>query len=112
MATLNLVQAINLALQQEMAKDDRVIILGEDVGPNGGVFRVTEGLHAQFGDARVIDTPLAESGIIGTAIGMAMNGLRPVPEIQFDGFLGPAYDQLVNHAARMRTRTRGTVTVP
>lgn len=112
MATLNLVQAINLALQQEMAKDDRVIILGEDVGPNGGVFRVTEGLHAQFGDARVIDTPLAESGIIGTAIGMAMNGLRPVPEIQFDGFLGPAYDQIVNHAARSRSRSRGAVTVP
>lgn len=112
MATLNLVQAINLALQQEMAKDDRVIILGEDVGPNGGVFRVTEGLHAQFGDARVIDTPLAESGIIGTAIGMAMNGLRPVPEIQFDGFLGPAYDQIVNHAARSRSRSRGAITVP
>ncbi len=112
MATLNLVQAINLALQQEMLKDDRVIILGEDVGPNGGVFRVTEGLHAQFGDDRVIDTPLAESGIIGTAIGMAMNGLRPVPEIQFDGFLGPAYDQIVNHAARSRSRSRGAVTVP
>jgi len=112
MATLNLVQAINLALQQEMAKDDRVIILGEDVGPNGGVFRVTEGLHAQFGDNRVIDTPLAESGIIGTAIGMAMNGLRPVPEIQFEGFLGPAYDQIVNHAARSRSRSRGAITVP
>lgn len=112
MATLNLVQAINLALQQEMAKDDRVIILGEDVGPNGGVFRVTEGLHSQFGDNRVIDTPLAESGIIGTAIGMAMNGLRPVPEIQFEGFLGPAYDQIVNHAARSRSRSRGAITVP
>ncbi|GAB5495898.1 MAG: alpha-ketoacid dehydrogenase subunit beta [Phycisphaerales bacterium] len=112
MATLNLVQAINLALQQEMAKDDRVIILGEDVGPNGGVFRVTEGLHAQFGDDRVIDTPLAESGIIGTAIGMAMNDLRPVPEIQFEGFLGPAYDQIVNHAARSRSRSRGAITVP
>lgn len=112
MATLNLVQAINLALQQEMLKDDRVIILGEDVGPNGGVFRVTEGLHAQFGDERVIDTPLAESGIIGTAIGMAMNGLRPVPEIQFEGFLGPAYDQIVNHAARSRSRSRGALTVP
>ncbi|PHQ82235.1 MAG: alpha-ketoacid dehydrogenase subunit beta [Phycisphaera sp.] len=112
MATLNLVQAINLALKQEMLKDDRVIILGEDVGPNGGVFRVTEDLHAQFGDDRVIDTPLAESGIIGTAIGMAMNGLRPVPEIQFDGFLGPAYDQIVNHAARSRSRSRGAVTVP
>ncbi|RNC81107.1 MAG: alpha-ketoacid dehydrogenase subunit beta [Phycisphaera sp.] len=112
MATLNLVQAINLALQQEMQKDDRVIVLGEDVGPNGGVFRVTEGLHAQFGDDRVIDTPLAESGIIGTAIGMAMNDLRPVPEIQFEGFLGPAYDQIVNHAARSRSRSRGAITVP
>ena len=112
MATLNLVQAINLALKQEMQKDDRVIILGEDVGPNGGVFRVTEDLHAEFGDDRVIDTPLAESGIIGTAIGMAMNGLRPIPEIQFEGFLGPAYDQIVNHAARSRSRSRGAVTVP
>ncbi|MFI4871978.1 MAG: alpha-ketoacid dehydrogenase subunit beta [Phycisphaerales bacterium JB061] len=112
MATLNLVQAINLALKQEMQKDDRVIILGEDVGPNGGVFRVTEDLHAEFGDDRVIDTPLAESGIIGTAIGMAMNGLRPIPEIQFEGFLGPAYDQIVNHAARSRSRSRGAITVP
>ncbi len=112
MANLTLVQAINLALVQEMEKDDRVIILGEDVGPNGGVFRVTEGLHKRFGGHRVVDTPLAESGIIGTAIGLAMAGLRPVPEIQFEGFLGPAYDQLCSHAARMRTRTRGAFTVP
>jgi len=112
MANLTLVQAINLALVQEMEKDDRVMILGEDVGPNGGVFRVTEGLHKRFGAARVVDSPLAESGIIGTSIGLAMAGLRPEPEIQFDGFLGPAYDQICSHAARMRTRTRGAFTVP
>ena len=112
MANLTLVQAINLALIQEMERDDRVILMGEDVGPNGGVFRVTEGLHKRFGGKRVVDTPLAESGIIGTAIGLAMAGLRPVPEIQFEGFLGPAYDQICSHAARMRTRTRGAFTVP
>jgi len=112
MANLTLVQAINLALIQEMEKDDRVILLGEDVGANGGVFRVTEGLQKRFGAHRVVDTPLAESGIIGTSIGLAMAGLRPVPEIQFDGFLGPAYDQICSHAARMRTRTRGAFTVP
>ena len=96
MANLTLVQAINLALIQEMEDDDRVILLGEDIGANGGVFRVTEGLHQRFGRDRVVDTPLAESGIIGTAIGLAMAGLRPVPEIQFEGFLGPAFDQLCN----------------
>ena len=112
MANLNMVQAINLALIQEMEKDDRVLLLGEDVGANGGVFRVTEGLQKRFGAKRVVDTPLAESGIIGTAIGLAMGGLRPVPEIQFDGFLGPAYDQICSHAARMRTRTRGAFPVP
>jgi len=112
MANLTLVQAINLALAQEMEKDDRVLLLGEDVGANGGVFRVTEGLHERFGGDRVVDTPLAESGIIGTAIGLAMGGLRPVPEIQFEGFLGPAYDQLCTHAGRMRSRTRGGLTVP
>jgi pyruvate dehydrogenase E1 component beta subunit len=112
MASLTLVQAINLALAQEMEADDRVLILGEDVGKNGGVFRVTEGLQARFGADRVVDTPLAESGIMGTAIGLAMGGLRPIPEIQFEGFLGPAYDQLTNHAARYRTRSRGAVTIP
>ncbi len=112
MANLTLVQAINLALQQEMAKDPRVVCLGEDVGLNGGVFRVTEGLQKQFGPDRVIDTPLAESGIMGTAIGLAMAGMRPIPEIQFEGFLGPAYDQLCNHAARYRTRSRGAITIP
>jgi pyruvate dehydrogenase E1 component beta subunit len=112
MANLNMVQAINLALIQEMEKDGRVLLLGEDVGANGGVFRVTEGLQKRFGANRVVDTPLAESGIIGTAIGLAMGGLRPVPEIQFDGFLGPAYDQICSHAARMRSRTRGAFPVP
>ncbi|MCE2875328.1 MAG: alpha-ketoacid dehydrogenase subunit beta [Planctomycetaceae bacterium] len=112
MANLTLVQAINLALIQEMERDERVLLLGEDVGANGGVFRVTEGLHKRFGGKRVVDTPLAESGIIGTAIGLAMAGLRPIPEIQFEGFLGPAYDQICSHAARMRTRTRGAFTVP
>ncbi len=112
MANLNMVQAINLALIQEMEKDSRVLLMGEDVGANGGVFRVTEGLQKRFGANRVVDTPLAESGIIGTAIGLAMAGLRPVPEIQFDGFLGPAYDQICSHAARMRTRTRGTFQIP
>ncbi len=112
MANLTLVQAINLALTQEMEADPRVVVLGEDVGKNGGVFRVTEGLQARFGAERVVDTPLAESGIMGTAIGLAMAGMRPIPEIQFEGFMGPAYDQLVNHAARYRTRSRGAITIP
>jgi pyruvate dehydrogenase E1 component beta subunit len=112
MAELTLVQAINLALAQEMESDDRVVILGEDVGKNGGVFRVTEGLQERFGEDRVVDTPLAESGIVATAIGLAMNGMRPVPEIQFEGFLGPAYDQIVHHAGRYRTRSRGAITAP
>src|SRR5688572_11906620 len=112
MPKLNLVEAINLALRQEMARDERVIVLGEDVGLNGGVFRVTEGLQKQFGEHRVVDTPLSESGIVGTSVGLAMAGMRPIPEIQFEGFLGPAYDQLVNHAARYRTRSRGAITIP
>ena len=112
MASLTLVQAINLALTQEMESDDRVLILGQDVGVNGGVFRVTEGLWKRFGPSRVVDTPLAESGIIGTAIGLAAAGLRPVPEIQFEGFLGPAFDQLFTHVSRFRARTLGGVTVP
>ncbi len=109
---LTLVDAINEGLEQEMTRDSRVVLLGEDVGRNGGVFRVTEGLQKKFGPERVIDTPLSESGIMGTSIGMAMAGQRPIPEIQFEGFLGPAYDQLVNHAARFRHRTRGSLTVP
>ena len=87
MASLTLVQAINLALIQEMEKDDRVVLLGEDIGLNGGVFRATEGLFQRFGGDRVVDTPLSESGIMGTSIGLAMAGLRPIPEIQFEGFM-------------------------
>ncbi|VAX38735.1 Branched-chain alpha-keto acid dehydrogenase, E1 component, beta subunit [hydrothermal vent metagenome] len=112
MPQLTLVQAINTALASELERDDRVVLLGEDIGINGGVFRVTEGLQEQFGSDRVVDCPLDESGIMGSAIGLAIGGMRPIPEIQFEGFLGPAYDQLVNHAARMRTRTRGAITVP
>jgi pyruvate dehydrogenase E1 component beta subunit len=112
MAQLTLVQSITSALAHEMRRDPRVVCLGEDVGLNGGVFRVTEGLQKEFGPERVIDTPLAESGIMGTSIGLAIAGMRPIPEIQFEGFLGPAYDQLCNHAARFRTRTRGAVSVP
>ncbi|MDP7009284.1 MAG: alpha-ketoacid dehydrogenase subunit beta [Phycisphaerales bacterium] len=112
MANLTLVQAINLALIQEMEKDDRVLLLGEDIGLNGGVFRATEGLFQRFGGDRVVDAPLAESGIVGTAIGLAMAGLRPIPEIQFEGFLGPAFDQLTNQAARFNSRTRGGITCP
>jgi pyruvate dehydrogenase E1 component beta subunit len=109
---LNLVQAIDQALRQEMERDAKVVVLGEDVGRDGGVFRVTEGLVERFGEERVIDTPLAESGIVGFAIGMAIAGYRPVAEVQFSGFVYPAYDQLVSHAARMRNRSRGRFTVP
>lgn len=112
MPQMTLVQAITTALDQEMAKDSRVVCLGEDVGVNGGVFRVTDGLQKKYGPERVIDTPLSESGIMGSSIGLAMAGMRPIPEIQFEGFMGPAYDQLVNHAARFRNRTRGAFTVP
>ncbi|MEM7623819.1 MAG: alpha-ketoacid dehydrogenase subunit beta [Planctomycetota bacterium] len=112
MPKFTLVQAINNALDIALAEDPRVIVLGEDVGPNGGVFRVTEGLHAKYGTERVQNTPLDESGIIGSAIGLALGGMRPIPEIQFEGFLGPCYDQIVHHAARMRTRSRGSHTVP
>ncbi len=112
MARLNLVEAIDQALLQEMERDADVIVLGEDVGRDGGVFRVTDGLVERFGEERVIDTTLAESGIVGMAIGMAISGFRPVAEIQFSGFVYPAYDQLVSHASRMRTRSRGRFTVP
>src|SRR6056297_508736 len=91
---LTLVQAVRDGLRDEMARDDDVVVMGEDVGKNGGVFRATEGLYDEFGDDRVIDTPLAESGIVGTSIGMAAYGLRPVPEIQFMGFIYPAFDQI------------------
>jgi pyruvate dehydrogenase E1 component beta subunit len=112
MAKLNMVQAINLALRQELKKDGRLIILGEDVGIDGGVFRVTDGLQDEFGEGRVVDTPLSELGIVGTSIGLAAKGMHPVAEIQFSGFLYAAYDQLVSHAARIRTRSRGRFTCP
>jgi pyruvate dehydrogenase E1 component beta subunit len=104
---LTMVQAINLALMQEMERDDDVVVLGEDIGVDGGVFRVTDGLLAKFGEQRVIDTPLAEGAIVGMAIGMALYGLKPVPEIQFSGFSFQAFHQIENHAARYRARTRG-----
>lgn len=107
-----LLEAIHDALCLEMAADDRVILLGEDIGREGGVFRVTEGLQARYGAARVIDTPLAESGLVGMAAGMAIAGLRPVAEIQFMGFMYPAYDQIINHIGRMRNRSRGRFTCP
>ncbi|MCC6527341.1 MAG: alpha-ketoacid dehydrogenase subunit beta [Polyangiaceae bacterium] len=107
MAQMNMVQAINDALRLEMKRDDRVVVLGEDVGKVGGVFRVTAGLYDEFGDERVIDTPLSEGGIIGTAIGMALYGLVPVPEIQFADFIFPAYDQIVSELAKYRYRSGG-----
>ncbi len=109
---LTLVEAVRDGLRDELARDEDVIVMGEDVGKNGGVFRATEGLWEEFGEDRVIDTPLAESGIVGTAIGMAAYGLRPVAEIQFMGFIYPAFDQIVSHAARLRTRSRGRYTCP
>jgi pyruvate dehydrogenase E1 component beta subunit len=112
MAKMTMVQAINLALRQEMEKDDRVIVLGEDVGRDGGVFRVTDGLIDQFGEERSVDTPLAESGIVGTSIGMAVYGLRPVCEIQFSGFSYLAFHQIESHAARLRLRSQGQWEVP
>jgi 2-oxoisovalerate dehydrogenase E1 component beta subunit len=107
-----MVQAIGAALHDAMDADDRVVVFGEDVARQGGVFRVTEGLQAQFGSTRCFDTPLAESSIVGAAVGMAMRGFRPVPEIQFDGFTYPAFDQIVTHLAKYRTRTRGLVNMP
>ncbi|KWE66676.1 2-oxoisovalerate dehydrogenase [Burkholderia ubonensis] len=112
MADLNLVEAVNRALAYELANDPAVVLLGEDIGVNGGVFRATVDLQSRFGAERVIDTPLAESGIAGAAIGMAAMGLRPVAEIQFTGFIYPAIDHILNHAARLRHRTRGRLSCP
>jgi pyruvate dehydrogenase E1 component beta subunit len=112
MAKLNMVEALNMALREEMEQDPRVLVLGEDVGREGGVFRVTDGLQERFGRDRVVDTPLAESGIVGAAFGMAVNGLRPVAEIQFDGFLYPCLDQITNHVGRIRNRSRGRFSCP
>lgn len=112
MAELNLVEAINHALAYELAQDPAVLLLGEDIGVNGGVFRATAGLQQRFGAARVVDTPLAETAIAGTAIGMAAMGLKPVAEIQFSGFIYPTLDHLINHASRLRHRTRGRLSCP
>ncbi len=110
--TLNLVQAVNEALAQALENDDRVLLFGEDVGTMGGVFRASDGLQARFGASRVYDTPLAESGIVGYAVGLALAGMRPVAEIQFAGFLYPAMDQILSHVGRYRHRTRGRFSVP
>ena len=112
MAKRNMVEAINRGLMEEMERDPSVMVLGEDVGKEGGVFRVTEGLQAKFGPERVVDTPLAESAIVGTAFGLAVRGFRPVAEIQFEGFLAPAMDQIMSHICRIRTRSRGRFTCP
>ncbi|RXZ00243.1 alpha-ketoacid dehydrogenase subunit beta [Fictibacillus sp. S7] len=109
---LTLVQAVTDGLRTMMRESENVIVLGEDVGRNGGVFRATDGLMEEFGDQRIIDTPLAESGIIGTSIGLAMNGFRPVAEMQFLGFIYPAFNQIMTHASRIRSRTLGAFTVP
>jgi pyruvate dehydrogenase E1 component beta subunit len=111
MPKINIVEAINQALKQEMKKDKTVILLGEDIGVDGGVFRVTDGLYKLYKN-RVFDTPLAESGIVGTSLGLAASGLKPVCEIQFEGFIMPAFDQIVSHVSRIRNRTRGNYTAP
>lgn len=112
MAKLTLIQAINDALKTAMRQDPDVVLLGEDIGINGGVFRATDGLIQEFGGDRVIDCPLAESGFLGAAVGMAVYGLKPVVEVQFDGFLAPAHEHLVNHVARVRNRSRGRFSCP
>jgi pyruvate dehydrogenase E1 component beta subunit len=111
MTVMNIVQAVNSALDNEMANDKTVVLLGEDVGVNGGVFRATDGLIKKYPD-RVFDTPLTEEGIIANAVGMAVNGLRPIAEIQFSGFLPPGFDQIFTHAGRIRSRSRGSFTCP
>ena len=112
MTVMTLSKALNAGLRKALEDDPRVLIMGEDVGKLGGVFRVTDGLQKEFGESRVIDTPLAESGIIGTAIGLALRGYRPVCEIQFDGFVFPAFDQIVSQLAKLRLRSLGHVTMP
>jgi 2-oxoisovalerate dehydrogenase E1 component beta subunit len=112
MPTMNIIQAVNDALRVEMTREPKVVVLGEDVGKFGGVFRATSGLYDEFGPERVIDTPLAEAGIIGTAIGMALYGIRPVPEIQFADFIYPAFDQIVNELAKFRYRSGGQYPCP
>lgn len=109
---MTIIQAITHTLEQQMEKDPKVVVFGEDVGFEGGVFRATSGLQKKFGEERCFDTPIAEAGIIGAAVGMAINGLKPIPEIQFSGFMLPAYNQIVAHVSRMRNRTRGIYEVP
>lgn len=109
---LPMAKALNAGLRAAMSADDRVLLMGEDIGPLGGVFRITEGLQAEFGARRVLDTPLAESGIVGTAIGLAMRGFRPVCEIQFDGFIFPGFDQITSQLAKLTARHEGTLTLP
>lgn len=109
---VNIVEAVNKALKSEMRRDEKVLILGEDVGENGGVFRSTEGLLEMFGEDRVIDTPLSESGIVGTSVGLAIKGMNPVAEIQFMGFVYPAFNQIISHVSRYRIRSRGRFTCP
>lgn len=112
MTTLTLAKALGAGLRTALAEDDKVVLIGEDIGRLGGVYRVTDGLQAEFGERRVIDSPLAESGILGTAVGLAYRGYRPVVEIQFDGFVYPAFDQIVSQLAKMHARTRGNVRLP
>src|SRR5271154_3477327 len=112
MTTLTLSKALNAGLRKALENDPKVLIMGEDVGKLGGVFRVTDGLQKDFGEARVIDTPLAESGIVGTAIGLAMRGYRPVCEIQFDGFVFPAFDQITTQLAKLTNRHEGGLSMP
>ena len=109
---LSMAKALNQGLRQALINDPKVLLMGEDIGPLGGVFRVTEGLHAEFGDSRVLDTPLAESGIVGTAIGLALRGYRPVCEIQFDGFIFPAFDQITTQLAKLTSRHEGSLSMP
>src|SRR3982074_2331358 len=111
-AEMRMIEAVRAAITEEMERDDRVLVMGEDVGRKGGVFGATDGLYAKFGEARVLDTPLAESGIVGVAIGAALNGLIPIAEIQFADFIHPAFDQIVSEAARTRYRSNGDYSVP
>lgn len=110
--SMSMAKALNAGLRRAMTDNERVLLMGEDIGPLGGVFRITEGLHTEFGPKRVIDTPLAESGIVGTAIGLAMRGFRPVCEIQFDGFVYPAFDQITSQLAKITNRHEGSLSMP
>lgn len=112
MSELTMGKALNAAMRRAMTDDDRVLVMGEDIGRLGGVFRITDGLQAEFGPRRVVDTPLAESGIVGTAVGLAFRGFRPIVEIQFDGFVYPAFDQIVSQVAKLHYRTQGRVKMP